>query len=320
MLKPLITSLLMLSTCAANAQKCKHPIKLVVIGSSTSAGTGASKPDSAYVSKLRKFMIDSVNVGCTVENLAVGGATTYKMQPDWYTPPAVRSSFTVDKAKNIDKAISLNPDGIIINYPSNDAANNFALQEQQDNFMRVKAKADSAGIPVWVTTTQPRNFANASQKQLQTDMRDWINTTFGQKAIDFWTTIADLNGDIATAYNSGDNVHLNDAGHALLFQRVKQEGIHVTLCDTPLSIPKQEVHDIAVYPNPVNDALYLKTGMKDGSCEYELTDLFGKTVQEGRVYISAGKGKIGTQNLPVGTYLLELASGETRATKLILKE
>ena len=112
--------------------------------------------------KIVFLLLQGKVVGCTVENIAIGGATTYKMQPDWYTPPANRSGFPVDKTRNIDKAISLNPDGIIINYPSNDAANNFTLQEQKDNFLRVKAKADSAGIPIWVTTTQPRNFANAS--------------------------------------------------------------------------------------------------------------------------------------------------------------
>src|SRR5690606_27291379 len=148
----------------------------------------------------------------------------------------------------------LAPDGIIINYPSNDAANNFTLQEQKDNFLRVKAKADSAGIPVWITTTQPRNFGT-TQKQLQTDMRDWINTTFGQYALDFWTTIAQANGDIDPLYNSGDNVHLNDAGHAILFQRVKDAGIHIQLCDTPLAVQEQELDKgtISVYPNPATN-------------------------------------------------------------------
>src|SRR5690606_9241995 len=151
---------------------------------------------SSYVNKFRQYLTDSVNSGCEVVNLAKGGYTTRKIQPTWF-------GGTTDTARNIDKALSLDPDGIIINLPSNDAASSFTLQEQKDNFLRILATADSAHVPVWLTTTQPRNLSAAGRDSLVA-IKDWIINAFPNTYIDFWTGIANNDGSIDTAYDSGD--------------------------------------------------------------------------------------------------------------------
>lgn len=217
---------------STRGQVCPQPFKVVVLGSSTSEGVGASTPANAYVALFQNYLETSVNAGCEIINLAVGGTTTYNIQPNSFTPPA---PFTVNPSKNIDAAISENPDAILINFPSNDAANDIPIAEQKNNFTRVVNYAASHNIPVWVTSTQPRNFSQARRDML-IEMRDWLEITFGSRYIDFWTGIANADGTINAAYNSGDNVHLNDAGHALLFERVKNSTLVTDVCYAILPI------------------------------------------------------------------------------------
>jgi len=221
----------------AQSQACSHPFTLVVLGSSTSAGAGATPSDSAYVKRFNKYLQDSVNAGCIVINLAVGGYNTRKIQPTWF-------GGSVDTAKNIDKALSLHPDALLINMPSNDAASGFTLSEQKANFMRVRAKADSFNVPVWITTTQPRNLSAAGRDSL-IHMKDWIMTTFPDSYIDFWTGIAAADGSILAAYNSGDGVHLNNAGHSILLDRVIGSNLIDSLCtDIPVDTTPTTVRPI----------------------------------------------------------------------------
>lgn len=221
----------------AQTQACSHPFTLVVLGSSTSAGAGAAPSDSAYVKRFNKYLQDSVNAGCLVINLAVGGYNTRKIQPTWFGGP-------VDTAKNIDKALSLHPDALLINMPSNDAASGFTLSEQKANFLRVRAKADSFNVPVWITTTQPRNLSAAGRDSL-IHMKDWIMATFPDSYIDFWTGIAATDGSILPAYNSGDGVHLNNAGHHILFERVTGSNLVDSMCtDIPVDTATTSVQPI----------------------------------------------------------------------------
>lgn len=208
-----LTSLL--CSNALLAQPSTHPLKIVVLGSSTSAGYKVTA-DSAYVNLLRNYLVSNVSSAFTVINFAVSGYNTYKMQPSWYVPP---DGQTIDYTRNIDAAIAHNPDAILINFPSNDARDGLSIEAQQNNFLRVAAKANSANIPVWVTTTQPRNLGVIARLSLIT-MRIWIETQFGNRTIDFWTGLANENGSLKAEYDCGDGTHLTGTGHALIFNRV----------------------------------------------------------------------------------------------------
>ena len=55
--------------------------KLVVLGSSTAAGVGASSVDSGWVKRYRNYLFEK-NTTINVINLAVGGYTTYDIMPN----------------------------------------------------------------------------------------------------------------------------------------------------------------------------------------------------------------------------------------------
>lgn len=203
-------------------------IHVVVIGSSTAAGTGPSTPDSAWVNRYRQYL-QAINPQNQVTNLAIGGTTTYHIMPSWFSAPGKP---TTNPNNNVTQAINLGADAIIVNMPSNDAANGFGIAEQMSNFIAISNSADSAGIPVWVCTTQPKNSISAASKAVQTGVRDSILNYFGNFAVDFWNGIADANDDILPQYNSGDGTHLSDAGHAVLIQRIINEEIPNIIADT----------------------------------------------------------------------------------------
>ncbi|MEQ8360155.1 MAG: GDSL-type esterase/lipase family protein [Cytophagales bacterium] len=192
-----------------------------MLGSSTAAGAGASSSDSAWVNKYRNYL-QSLNPGNQVTNLARGGYNTYKLMPDNFVPPSNRPAN--DTLRNISKAIAINADAIIVNLPSNDVASGYSLNEQIFNMDSIFNTAQQAGIPIWICTTQPRNFSIA-QMQLQKDMKDSIEAHYGSYSIDFWKHLALINNSLDPYYDSGDGVHLNDIGHNVLFNKVKDKDI-----------------------------------------------------------------------------------------------
>jgi len=189
---------------------------VVVLGSSTAEGTGPSHPDSAWVARYREHLRTD-RPSSRVTNLARGGYTTYHIQPDGFAPPPGRPA--PDPERNISAAVRLRPDAIVVNLPSNDAAAGYGVDEQLANYARVLAVTDSAGVDVWIATTQPRNLAPAG-RALLVAMRDSTLTRFGGRAIDFWSGVAAPDGAILPAADCGDGIHLNDAAHRLLCERV----------------------------------------------------------------------------------------------------
>jgi|GEM_PF-1549657 len=188
----------------------KDIIRIVVLGSSTAAGTGPINSEKAWVNQYRKY-VQTFNASNEVINLAVGGYTTYHVLPNGYS--------TADTLHNITKALSYDPDAIIINLPTNDAANGYSVNQQLYNYSIVLAAAAAKNVPVWVTTTQPR-YLSVELRQNLMNMRDSTYKYMGDKAIDFWTDIATDNGYIKSIYDMGDGTHLNDSAHTVLANRV----------------------------------------------------------------------------------------------------
>ncbi|MFT4754878.1 MAG: lysophospholipase L1-like esterase [Salibacteraceae bacterium] len=195
--------------------------KIVVLGSSTAAGTGVSTSDSAWVNRYREY-VTGINGDNEVINLAVGGFSTYKIMPSAFVPPVNRP--LSDTNKNITKALSLNPDAIIVNLPSNDISSGYSVMEQLYNLDSVFSLSNQNNIPIWICTTQPKNHLSSATRQLQEDLKDSINLKYGVFTIDFWTTIALPDNSINPTYNA-DGTHLNDAGHHVLVDRVMNTNI-----------------------------------------------------------------------------------------------
>ncbi|MBE7480725.1 MAG: SGNH/GDSL hydrolase family protein [Polyangiaceae bacterium] len=198
------------------------PHRIVVLGSSTAAGIGPSDPANTWVSRYRQHLVSEC-AHCELENLAVGGYTTYQIQPDDYAPPPNRPGPAAEH--NITHALGLEPRSIVINLPSNDQFFGFTTAEQLENYERVAALAAERKVALWVTTSQPRNFAQQSQLDALFEARDAIAARFGDRSIDFWTDLAAPDGSILPELDSGDGIHLNDAAHAILADRVIAEDI-----------------------------------------------------------------------------------------------
>lgn len=242
---------------------------IVVLGSSTAAGAGASVSDSAWVNRYRNYL-QSINPAYQVTNRAVGGYTTYRLMPSNYTPPANRP--TPGLNNNITYAIGLNPDAIIVNLPSNDVSQGFTVQEQLDNFDTIVGHSLNAGIPIWVTTTQPKNYGgNPISIQKQLDVRDSLFARFSPFVIDFWTGLADSSNQIANAYDSGDGTHLNDAGHGLVFSRAAAADIPGNLYSPPPYTDFVADRLIEIYnpicgdPQAIFEAVLFNRGLSDTS-------------------------------------------------------
>lgn len=202
---------------APGAAKSQEAGVIVVLGSSTAAGTGPSKPQNAWVERYRSYLTQNFPKFELI-NLAVGGYTTYQMQPSEYQPPAQRPA--PDAKHNITKALSFQPNAILINLPSNDQASGFSLAEQLTNYDRVTQLAAQHGVSFWATTPQPRNFAELAQRNELIGARTAIQQKFGDHTLDFWSPFAEADGRLDAKYDSGDGTHMNDAAHALLVQQV----------------------------------------------------------------------------------------------------
>jgi len=197
------------------------PLRIVVIGSSTAAGSGAEPPDGAWVNLFRKFLQDQ-NPAHEVINLGLGGQQTYHLLPTDQKPPPARP--LPDPERNITRALALNPDAVIVNVPSNDAAANYGTEEQLANFDLILQAALSAGVPAFICTTQPRRFEPA-QVLIQHRLKDAILTRYGPLAINLWDSLATPDGFPRDEYDSGDGAHLNSLGHQKVFEAVKAHGL-----------------------------------------------------------------------------------------------
>ncbi|HFA47721.1 MAG TPA: glycosyl hydrolase family protein [Bacteroidetes bacterium] len=226
-------------------------VKIVVLGSSTAAGTGPSDTRNAWVNRFRR-KLQSQNGYHQVINLAVGGYTTYHLLP---------SGTMVEKGKpqpnnkhNITMALSLNPDAVIINLPSNDAAKGFSLKEQLDNYTKICKPLYERGIPFWVSTPQGRNMEK-EKRELQKTIMDSTYIRYGRRTLDFWRGLADWSGNISKKYNSGDGIHLNDEGHRLLFEEVWSKDILGAIYDKRKGIIKKDT----AYATPIYHEGYVLT-------------------------------------------------------------
>lgn len=221
--------LLFLFTQSTIGQVTRNPcidatsFHIVVLGSSTAAGTGPSHSDSSWVNRYRTAL-QTINPNNQVTNLAVGGYTTYRIMPNNFVTPTSRPA--VDTLHNITKALSLHPDCIIVNLPSNDRG--WPMSEQLSNFDSLYQHSWNNGVPMYICTTQP--IANSGPYQRA--VRDSIINMFGSHAIEFFLPLTTPANTVDSIY-SADAVHLNNLGHRILFQQVWNHDILKDIVNPP---------------------------------------------------------------------------------------
>jgi lysophospholipase L1-like esterase len=276
---------------------------VVVLGSSTAAGWGPTEPDSAWVARFTAAA-QAVDPERTVTNLAVPGYTTYHVMPSDFTAPKDRPE--PDPAHNITAALAENPDAVIINLPSNDVVNGYSIAETFANYDVILARAAAQHVPVWVTTTQPRDLGEAARLELM-QVRDTTFARYGDKAIDFWSVVANPDGTINPLYGSGDGIHLNNRGHGILFTRVDAKNIWGAIAVGVTSMPvARSLRVEPASPNPFRGETSLRYSLiAPTRVTVELYDLRGRRIEtlEDRV-AEAGPHRVvfAAHGLPSGIY------------------
>jgi lysophospholipase L1-like esterase len=299
---------------------------IVVLGSSTAAGSGANPIDSAWVNRFR-YNLNLLDTSYKVINLAVGGYSTYDVMPSDFTPPSGRPN--PKPYNNITYALEYNPKTIIVNLPSNDAAYNFSISETILNFDTLVSIANINNIPIWICSPQPRNFSNQTQMNLLFALLDSSFSRYNSFVIDFWNGIAQSNGFILTQFNSGDGIHLNNAGHRVLYERASAV-IYPTLVNVELS-DNEYLRDFVLfqnYPNPFNPATKISWQSPIGSWQtLKVYDVLGREVATlVDEYKEAGKYEIEFNSvetrrgvsLPSSIYFYQLRSGNFTETKKMI--
>jgi|GEM_PF-4797294 len=210
-------------------------VKVVVLGSSTA--WGGDLGDRSWVN-LYKAHLKKLNPKNEVINLAMPGSTTWSILPTGADNPhqfmpdgTIDYRYFTNSNHNVSKAISLGADAIIVNMPSNDTNYGINLEAQMTNYNVIVQEANRAQIPVWVATTQPKNFNNddeaSSKREIQFKVRQAIEKTYPSQSIDFWSDFVD---DRSNALKYGlhpdheddrrDGTHMNAAAHKQLSQNV----------------------------------------------------------------------------------------------------
>ncbi len=217
---------------------------LGILGSSTAAGAGPTTLDSSWVSRVVRFYNNN-HVAVTPANVALTGMTCFQGMPTGYTLPAdyflsnhdagLKAADTPFTQHNITKLLGFNPGVVIIGYPTNNY-NFYNTAEVLFCLDTLRQIILAQGKQCFITTTQPRNDFNASARDTLKKLKDAILLRYGSFAIDFYTGLDSTNGMLLSAFNANPQddggYHLNDAGHALVAQRV----IAANIFSTPLPV------------------------------------------------------------------------------------
>jgi len=201
---------------------------IVIIGASTAAGRGASTPDSAWVNRLIAATVNNTKP-LHYRNLALGGLTSYAAMPTGFVPPSGRPA--PDTARNVTKALSYHPDLVMITYPSNDVANNYANSEVLSNYRTVIKLLEQASVNYIVFGAQPRDLSTLSKRKLLKTLSDSIASAFPDHHHDYYDMLATSTYNIKPELAAGDGIHVNDTGHRLIFKSVLNHPIFIGTID-----------------------------------------------------------------------------------------
>lgn len=186
----------------------------VVLGSSTAAGVGAS-PGQAWAARLDEALRSR---GAQVDNRARAGASSYRALPAGAPRAAGRPA--TDPAQDVATIVDGHPRIVILSFPSNDAMLGYTAAETTANLLLMRDQARRAGVGVIVLSSQPRDGADALARATMQAIDTALAAELGACFVATHAPLADAQDRIAAAYAVGDGLHLNDAGHGVVFDRL----------------------------------------------------------------------------------------------------
>ncbi len=188
---------------------------VVILGSSTAAGWGASMYKYSWAGMLTSYL----PLGHVI-NLAKGGYTSYQILPSAATHPSNRPS--ADTLRNITAALKKKPTTLIISVTTNDIACGYGVDEIIKNISMIRDQALASGVGrVIITTSHPRNINSAATAKYLLQ-RDKVLKNFGVSAVNIFDPVADSTNLFKAELLCTDGVHPNDKGHQILFEQIKK--------------------------------------------------------------------------------------------------
>jgi len=183
-----------------------------VIGSSITAGTGASVPANAWVAQIGAAY---AQYGVTVTNLGVGGSQTWNWMPTGTANPAGKPA---PYANNIDAALALNPKVVMMSASTNDLVGGSTGDDTINNLTTLRNYAVARGATVIIQGPIPRTGGlTDAQRATLPSIDQRAHTLAGNCFVSLLTALGTADYKLAAQYDVGDGVHTNDAGHAIIF-------------------------------------------------------------------------------------------------------
>jgi acyl-CoA thioesterase-1 len=204
----------LLSACGGGGGDKAAASRWLVLGSSTAAGSGAT-PGRSWTARLDATLRGR---GAELDNRARVGATTYHALPAGQARAADRPA--TDPAQDVAVALDSQPRVLILAFPSNDAASGYTAEESTANLLLMRQQARLRGVGVIVLSSQPRDSASAQARAAMLATDASLAAELGDCFVAVRAELDDAQGHIAPAYAAGDGVHLNDAGHGVVFDRL----------------------------------------------------------------------------------------------------
>jgi acyl-CoA thioesterase I len=190
------------------------PGNWVVMGSSTPAGAGAR-----ILSWVEAVKEKYSNRSVAVFNIAKGGMTTYEALPT--ATPLEENRPAPDPAANVDAALANSPKLLIVSYPSNDTVVGFSVDETVQNLLRVRSIAQTGGASVLIVSMQPLSTIPAARLALLPEIDARLAAIVGPCFVATREALAAPDGTLDPRFDSGDGVHVNDDGHAVIAAAVE---------------------------------------------------------------------------------------------------
>jgi acyl-CoA thioesterase I len=190
------------------------PGNWVVMGSSTPAGAGAR-----ILSWVEAVKEKYSNRSVAVFNIAKGGKTTYEALPT--ATPLMDNRPAPDPEANVNAALAKSPKLLIISFPSNDTVVGFSVDETVQNLLQIRAIARSNGASVIVVSMQPLSTIPADRLAPLAEIDTRLAAAVAPCFVATREALAAPDGTLDPRFDSGDGVHVNDDGHAVIAAAVE---------------------------------------------------------------------------------------------------
>ena len=236
---------------------------------------------------------------------------------------AASSDRSIEVVKRLPEIIALSPKAVVLSIGRNDLANAIPLATVQNNINTIISTLEGAGITVYLAGVIASN-TNVSALQ------NFYSSKSNIKINSFAATKSATSNSLAPTYNSGDGIHLNQAGNTmlanLLLTLISGSSTPQAREASTQSVANNTESDITnnlqinLYPNPAVTEITVKlTNVSPHPVVIHLLDLLGRQINsvEGNTETDT---IIDIRSLPSGIYVVKVNLNGRMHSKVFIKQ